>query len=159
MHTHRRTTLPGATALAAAAALLGLAACAPVTSEPVPTDKIVASTPAAPPTPAPPTPAAPTPAAPTAQRTTPPPAAPAPAPAPATAAVPSFVGMVLQSAQDGAQAAGFFLLTSHDALGKNRLQVLDRNWWVCTQTPAPGTKTGTDTKLDFGTVKLEERCP
>ncbi|WP_420717851.1 hypothetical protein [Streptomyces antarcticus] len=148
MHTHRRTTLPGATALVAAAALLGLAACAPVTSEPVP-DKIVDSTPAAPPTPA----------APTAQRTTPPPAAPAPPPAPATAAVPSFVGMVLQSAQDGAQAAGFFLLTSHDALGKNRLQVLDRNWRVCTQTPAPGTKTGTDTKLDFGTVKLEERCP
>ncbi|WP_438700706.1 hypothetical protein [Streptomyces antarcticus] len=73
--------------------------------------------------------------------------------------MPSFVGMVLQSAQDGAQAAGFFLLTSHDALGKNRLQVLDRNWRVCTQTPAPGTKTGTDTKLDFGTVKLEERCP
>ncbi|MFD3937241.1 hypothetical protein ACFWSF_15460 [Streptomyces sp. NPDC058611] len=161
MHTHRRTARRGTTALLAATALLGLAACAPVTSEPQPDGQPVASTPATPPTPAPPTPAppTPTPAAPTAQRTTPPPAAPAPPPAPATAAVPNFVGMVLQSAQDGAQAAGFFLMTSHDALGKNRLQVLDRNWRVCTQTPAAGTKTGTDTKLDFGTVKLEERCP
>ncbi|MEU2448742.1 hypothetical protein ABZ605_01570 [Streptomyces sp. NPDC012765] len=76
-----------------------------------------------------------------------------------TAAVPDFVGQVLQDAQDGAQAAGFYLLSSHDALGKNRNQVLDRNWKVCTQTPRGGTTTGTDTKIDFGTVKNEESCP
>ncbi|WP_159062039.1 hypothetical protein [Streptomyces sp. WM6368] len=76
-----------------------------------------------------------------------------------TAAVPDFVGQVLQDAQDGAQAAGFYLLSSHDALGKNRNQVLDRNWKVCTQTPRGGTATGTDTKIDFGTVKNEETCP
>ncbi|MEU7727550.1 hypothetical protein AB0B78_20275 [Streptomyces sp. NPDC040724] len=75
------------------------------------------------------------------------------------AVVPDFAGQVLQSAQDGAQAAGFHLLSSHDALGKNRHQVLDRNWKVCTQTPAAGTATGTGTKIDFGTVKNEESCP
>ncbi len=74
-------------------------------------------------------------------------------------AVPDFVGQVLQTAQDGAQAQGFYLLTSHDSLGRNRNQVLDRNWKVCTQTPAAGTKTGTGTRLDFGTVKIEESCP
>ncbi|MER6314307.1 hypothetical protein ABT237_11120 [Streptomyces sp. NPDC001581] len=106
----------------------------------------------------------PAPAAPPAATT----AAPAPAgsaaPAPPkggkpAAVVPQFVGQVLQTAQDGAQAAGFYLLSSHDALGKNRNQVLDRNWKVCTQTPAAGTATGTDTKIDFGTVKNEESCP
>ncbi|MEU9086290.1 hypothetical protein [Streptomyces sp. NPDC048357] len=106
----------------------------------------------------------PAPAAPPAATT----AAPAPAgsaaPAPpkggkTAAAVPNFVGQVLQSAQDGAQAAGFYFLSSHDALGKNRNQVLDRNWKVCTQTPPAGTATGTDTKIDFGTVKNEESCP
>ncbi|MFJ7591230.1 hypothetical protein ACIQZO_28410 [Streptomyces sp. NPDC097617] len=75
------------------------------------------------------------------------------------AVVPDFVGQILQGAQDGAQAAGFYLLSSHDALGKNRNQVLDRNWKVCTQTPAAGTATSTDTRIDFGTVKNEEVCP
>ncbi|MFD9166816.1 hypothetical protein ACFVZ8_33240, partial [Streptomyces sp. NPDC059558] len=42
---------------------------------------------------------------------------------------------------------------------ENRNQVLDRNWKVCTQTPRGGTTTGTDTKIDFGTVKNEETCP
>ncbi|MFG2989543.1 PASTA domain-containing protein [Streptomyces sp. NPDC048257] len=80
-------------------------------------------------------------------------------PAAAVATVPDFVGRVLQDAQDGAQAAGFYVLSSHDSLGKNRNQVLDRNWKVCTQTPAPGAATSTDTKIDFGTVKNEESCP
>ncbi|MER7823537.1 hypothetical protein ABTX85_13340 [Streptomyces sp. NPDC096097] len=95
--------------------------------------------------------------------------APAPAPAGSSAAppktgkaqavVPDFVGQVLQTAQDRAQATGFYLLSSHDALGRNRHQVLDRNWKVCTQTPAAGTTTGTATRIDFGTVKNEESCP
>jgi hypothetical protein len=75
-----------------------------------------------------------------------------------TAALPDMVGKGLQSAQDEAQAAGFYNLTSHDALGRGRNQILDRGWKVCAQTPAPGTQS-TDTKVDFGTVKLEETCP
>lgn len=73
--------------------------------------------------------------------------------------VPSFVGMGLQSAQDAAQAQGFYALTSHDALGRDRMQVLDRNWKVCSQNVAAGTTVATDTTLDFGAVKLEETCP
>ncbi|MFE2279690.1 PASTA domain-containing protein [Streptomyces sp. NPDC059454] len=72
--------------------------------------------------------------------------------------LPDMVGKGLQSAQDEAQAAGFHLLTSHDALGRGRNQILDRGWKVCSQTPEPGTH-ATDTEVDFGTVKLEESCP
>ncbi|MGX1887107.1 PASTA domain-containing protein [Streptomyces sp. NPDC055287] len=75
-----------------------------------------------------------------------------------SAALPNMVGKGLQSAQDQAQAAGFYLLTSHDSLGRARNQVLDRQWKVCTQTPRAGEHP-TDTKVDFGTVKLAEDCP
>ncbi|CAL9365106.1 PASTA domain-containing protein [Streptomyces sp. enrichment culture] len=74
------------------------------------------------------------------------------------ATLPDMAGKGLQSAQDEAQAAGFYHLTSHDALGRGRNQVLDRGWKVCSQTPVPGTH-ATDMKIDFGTVKLEEDCP
>lgn len=84
----------------------------------------------------------------------------APAPSEAErATVPDFVGMVLQTAQDTAQAEGFFLLTSHDSTGAGRMQVLDRNWRVCSQSRAAGTSVPTSTTLDFGAVKLEESCP
>lgn len=75
------------------------------------------------------------------------------------ATVPNFVGMGLQSAQDKAQDEGFYDLTSHDSLGRGRLQAFDRNWQVCTQNIKAGTSTPTDTELDFGAVKLEEDCP
>ncbi|MBM9624436.1 PASTA domain-containing protein [Streptomyces zhihengii] len=75
------------------------------------------------------------------------------------ATVPNFVGMGLQSAQDTAQEVGFYGLDSHDALGRGRAQALDRNWKVCSQSVAAGTKASTDTRLDFGAVKLEEDCP
>ncbi|WP_234538366.1 PASTA domain-containing protein [Streptomyces shenzhenensis] len=81
-----------------------------------------------------------------------------PATTEATAVLPDMVGKGLQSAQDQAQAAGFYYLTSHDALGRGRNQILDRDWKVCAQTPKPG-KRATDTKIDFSTVKLEETCP
>ncbi len=74
------------------------------------------------------------------------------------AALPNFVGMGLQSAQDAAQSAGFFVLTSHDALGRDRSQISDRNWKVCTQNPPPGDHP-TTTKIDMGAVKLDESCP
>lgn len=76
-----------------------------------------------------------------------------------TATLPQLVGKGLQTAQDEAQAAGFFSLKSHDSLGQERLQALDRNWKVCSQTPAGGTKVDTGTTVDFGAVKLEESCP
>ncbi|MCW7947463.1 hypothetical protein AAW14_37510 [Streptomyces hygroscopicus] len=73
--------------------------------------------------------------------------------------VPNFVGMGLQSAQDTAQKNGFYSLDSHDALGRARMQILDRDWKVCSQNVKAGTNASTDTKLDFGAVKLEETCP
>lgn len=75
------------------------------------------------------------------------------------ATLPNMIGKGLQSAQDEAQAAGFPLLKSHDSLGRDRNQVLDRAWKVCTQTPAAGSGVDTATTVDFGTVKLEETCP
>jgi len=74
-------------------------------------------------------------------------------------AVLNFIGMGLQSAQDKAQAEGFYRLTSHDSAGRDRLQALDRNWKVCSQNIKAGKAVPTDTELDFGAVKLEEACP
>jgi len=71
----------------------------------------------------------------------------------------NFVGMGLQSAQDAAQADGFYSLKSHDALGRDRMQAFDRNWKVCSQNVGAGKTVSTDTTLDFGAVKLEESCP
>ncbi len=75
-----------------------------------------------------------------------------------TANLPDMTGKGLQSAQDQAQAAGFYNLASHDALGRGRMQAFDRNWKVCSQTPKAGEHS-TDTKVDFAAVKLEESCP
>ncbi|MEV4611473.1 PASTA domain-containing protein [Kitasatospora sp. NPDC049258] len=107
----------------------------------------LAATPAGSNTPAPPLPAAT------------PPVAPTPAAANAKPAdLPNFVGMGLQSAQDKAQAAGFYTLTSHDALGRSRMQILDRDWKVCSQTPTAGQQP-TGATIDLGAVKLDEQCP
>lgn len=72
--------------------------------------------------------------------------------------LPDLRGQDLQAAQDAAQASGFYGLTSHDATGQGRLQVLDRNWKVCSQSPAAGTHKY-NTVVDFGAVKDEESCP
>jgi hypothetical protein len=72
--------------------------------------------------------------------------------------LPNLVGKGLQSAQDAAQDAGFFNLTSHDSLGRGRNQIQDRNWKVCFQTPKVG-RHSTKTRIDLGAVQLEERCP
>lgn len=105
----------------------------------------------------------PKPAAPTSSAAAATPSSPAPTKAadkPAESkAVLDFVGMGLQSAQDKAQAEGFYLLTSHDSAGRDRLQALDRNWKVCSQNVKAGRTVSTDTELDFGAVKLEETCP
>lgn len=74
------------------------------------------------------------------------------------ASLPNLVGKGLQDAQDTAQAAGFYVLRSNDATGRGRFQVFDRNWIVCSQTPAAGTHP-TDTEVKFSTVKDSETCP
>ncbi|MEV7684449.1 hypothetical protein [Streptomyces bungoensis] len=73
--------------------------------------------------------------------------------------VPNFVGMGLQSAQDAAQKQGFYVLKSHDSLGRGRFQAFDRNWKVCTQNYKAGKVVPTDTELNFGAIKLDETCP
>ncbi|MGW6014439.1 PASTA domain-containing protein [Streptomyces sp. NPDC055210] len=74
-----------------------------------------------------------------------------------TAMLPDMTGKVLQTAQDEAQALGFYSLTSSDATGADRFQAFDRNWKVCSQTPEPGEHP-VDTTVDFATVKLSESC-
>jgi hypothetical protein len=76
----------------------------------------------------------------------------------AIGSLPNLVGRGLQNAQDAAQAAGFFLLTSHDALGRGRHQILDREWKVCFQNPTSGAFQ-TSSAVNFGVVKLDESCP
>ncbi|WP_329071023.1 PASTA domain-containing protein [Streptomyces sp. NBC_01429] len=76
----------------------------------------------------------------------------------ARAALPDLVGKGLRSARDAARSAGFRELTSHDALGRGRAVLLDRNWKVCSQTPAAGTLP-TGTTVDLGAVKTGEDCP
>lgn len=83
--------------------------------------------------------------------------APAAEPEAETAALPDLVGQDLQAAQDEAQAAGFYALDDQDASGQNRLQVLDRNWTVCSQEPAAGTHP-TDTPVTLYAVKDGEAC-
>lgn len=75
-----------------------------------------------------------------------------------TARLPNLVGKGLQSAQDTAQAVGFYNLKSHDALGRDRHQILDRDWKVCSQIPKVGSH-DTSTTVDLGAVKLDESCP
>lgn len=106
-----------------------------------------------------PTTAAPTTEAPPAASPTTSPPATEPPGEPGSAPLPDAVGMDLQLAQDTMQAAGFYGLISHDATGEGRLQVLDRNWTVCDQSPAAGTPAAPDTIIDFGAVKDDETCP
>jgi hypothetical protein len=75
--------------------------------------------------------------------------------------MPNLVGSNLQEAQDAIQALtafGVAVTTSHDATGAGRQQVLDRNWQVCSQNIPPGATIITSTMIDFGAVKLSERC-
>lgn len=78
-----------------------------------------------------------------------------------SADMPDLVGVGLQDAQDRMQQLTgnpLFVTTSHDASGAGRQQVVDRNWKVCDQNVAPGTRITEDTRIDFGAVKVEERC-
>lgn len=73
--------------------------------------------------------------------------------------MPNVVGMGLQDAQDLLQSQGSYLLDQQDASGLGRLQMIDSNWKVCTQSPAPGSSVGVQSTVQLGAVKLDESCP
>lgn len=60
----------------------------------------------------------------------------------AVAVMPDVVGMDLQDAQDTIQDAGVSYSRSEDATGEGRSQIVDRNWTVVRQEPAPGAAIG-----------------
>jgi len=64
------------------------------------------------------------------------------APEAGASVMPSVLCMNLQDAQNKIQDAGVFYSRSKDATGKGRHQILDRNWVVVAQSPAPGTPIG-----------------
>ena len=75
--------------------------------------------------------------------------------------MPNEVGQVLQDAQDDLQRVSgdpLYFSDSDDASGQGRMQILDRDWQVCSQNVPPGT-TVTDTTVTFSVVKLLESCP
>ncbi|OBB19713.1 hypothetical protein A5761_00785 [Mycolicibacterium setense] len=76
--------------------------------------------------------------------------------------MPNLIGMDLQGAQDAIQSltdGEVWLSSSTDLAGKGRAQISDRNWQVCSSTPAPGAKFTVSTKIDFGVVRVSEDCP
>lgn len=80
---------------------------------------------------------------------------------PRTWTMPNLVGENLQVAQDTIQQLTGFevpITTSHDATGGGRQQLLDRNWQVCSQSVPPGSPISGSTRVDFGTVRTDERC-
>jgi hypothetical protein len=70
--------------------------------------------------------------------------------------VPNVVGKDHQFAQDTMQAAGLYNLSEEDATGQDRLLLIDRNWKVVTQTPAPGNKVSEDTTITLRSKKLSD---
>jgi beta-lactam-binding protein with PASTA domain len=72
-----------------------------------------------------------------------------------TGVMPDVKCMELQAAQDTLQEAGFYLLSSKDALG-SRHQVLDRDWVVIGQSAAPGKITLPLTTITLTVVKYGE---
>lgn len=72
------------------------------------------------------------------------------------ALMPDVVCMNLQAAQDHIQAeTGVFLSLSEDATGAGRNQIIDSNWLVVSQRPAPGTPIGEGDAV-LSAVKLGE---
>jgi hypothetical protein len=95
--------------------------------------------------------------------------APVPMPAATTTAgspetswtMPDLVGSGLQDAQNSIQRLtnyGIAITTSHDATGAGRMQVVDRNWTVCSQNVPPGETITSSSRIDFGVVKVDESC-
>jgi hypothetical protein len=77
--------------------------------------------------------------------------------------MPDLRGRNLQDAQDAIQMLTnneVFYTGSTDLTGQARNQLMDRNWQVCTSTPAPGETFTKSTAIDFGVVRIDiETCP
>ena len=73
----------------------------------------------------------------------------------APAIMPDVVCQNLQDAQDEIQRAGVFFSRSDDASGQGRAQLIDRNWIVVAQTPAPGSPVG-EAEAILSAVKIGE---
>jgi hypothetical protein len=71
---------------------------------------------------------------------------------PTTVKVPNGVGLDYQSAQDKWRAVGLHVAPAIDALGENRLPVIDANWVVISQDPPAGKKVPADSFIT-ATVK------
>jgi hypothetical protein len=69
--------------------------------------------------------------------------------------MPDVVCMDLQAAQDTLQSAGFYLLSSQDALGGRR-QILDRDWVVVGQSVPAGKVALPLTRITLTVVKYGE---
>ncbi len=98
--------------------------------------------------------AAPTTAAPTTTVSAPPTAP----PTLASSLMPNVVCMNLQDAQDTIQTAGVFFSRSFDATGAGRSQIIDSNWVVVSQDPAPGAPIA-EVEPNLGAVKYGEPSP
>jgi hypothetical protein len=76
--------------------------------------------------------------------------------------MPNEVGKGLQAAQDDIQSVSgnpLFFTDSTDASGAGRLQILDRDWKVCSQNVPTGQSVNQDSGISFAAVKLAETCP
>ena len=71
--------------------------------------------------------------------------------------MPNVVGMDLKEARSKADTAGFSNVHVHDASGGGRVPIRERDWIVCFQSPAPGTKGGDN--VDLGVVRDNDQCP
>lgn len=76
--------------------------------------------------------------------------------------MPDEIGKDLQQAQDDIQALtgdALFYSGSTDLTGRGRHQIRDRNWKVCSSTPAAGATFTRQTDVVFGVVRDSENCP
>jgi beta-lactam-binding protein with PASTA domain len=70
--------------------------------------------------------------------------------------MPKLVCFDLQEAQDTLQSAGFTVMTSEDATGQARSQLVDRNWIVTGQSPSAGGSYPKSTSVLLKAVKDTE---
>jgi len=78
-------------------------------------------------------------------------------PAHSTVKVPNGVGLNYQAAQDAWRAAGLHVAPAVDALGANRLPVLDRNWVVLSQEPRAGVEVPRDSFITATVKKYTDK--
>jgi hypothetical protein len=76
----------------------------------------------------------------------------------ARSTLPDVRGKGLQWANAQTKDAGFGKIETHDALGRDRRWGDNKAWMVCFEDPKPGALPSS-TKVTFGVVKIEERCP